>query len=279
MFKNNRRDGKRVKKLDGVHSIIPFMKPRRSNSDVYINYSFDVSNIVKYIDDIKSNNPNMTYFHIFSAAIAKLIYERPLLNRFVINKKYYDRNQVRLSFVAKEELNDESSESLSVIEIAKSDNLMSISEKIFNVVHRIRNESRTNDTDRFINKIGKLPKFFKSIIWKLITFLDNHDMLPKSLTENSIYHSSVILSNLGSIGCDAIYHNLTDFGTNSILITIGEIKKELVVLGDTLEPKYTCNFGINIDERIADGYYFVKSLKKLQEILNNPSELEKDFNV
>lgn len=279
MFKINRRDGKRVKKLDGVHSIIPFMKPRRSNSDVYINYSFDVSNIVKYIDDIKSNNPNMTYFHIFLAAIAKLIYERPLLNRFIINKKYYDRNEVSLSFVAKEELNDESSESLSVIEIAKSDNLINISEKIFNVVHRIRNESHINDTDKFVCKIGKFPKFMKSVVWKVVTFLDNHDMLPKSLTKNSIYHSSVILSNLGSIGCDAIYHNLTDFGTNSILITIGEIKKELVVLGDTLEPKYTCNFGINIDERIADGYYFVKSLKKLQEILNNPSELEKNFNV
>ena len=35
-----------------------------------------------------------------------------------------------------------------------------------------------------------------------------------------------------------------------------------------------CEFGANIDERIADGFYFVKSLKLFEYILQNPKLLE-----
>ena len=35
-----------------------------------------------------------------------------------------------------------------------------------------------------------------------------------------------------------------------------------------------CEFGINFDERVADGYYFAKSVKMLQHILDNPKMLE-----
>ena len=37
-------------------------------------------------------------------------------------------------------------------------------------------------------------------------------------------------------------------------------------------------FGFTIDERIADGYYFSKSLKMLQLFLENPELLEKPLN-
>lgn len=35
-----------------------------------------------------------------------------------------------------------------------------------------------------------------------------------------------------------------------------------------------CEFGINFDERVADGYYFAKSVKMLQYIFDNPKLLE-----
>ena len=79
---------------------------------------------------------------------------------------------------------------------------------------------------------------------------------------------------VGSIHCDGIYHNLTNFGTNSILLTIGEIKEEACVIDGKIDKRYICDFGITLDERIADGVYFAKSLNLLEYILNNPSMLE-----
>ena len=112
------------------------------------------------------------------------------------------------------------------------------------------------------------------IVVLLVRFLDNYDMLPKSLTNGSIYHSTVLLSNLGSIHSDAIYHNLTNFGTNSIVVTMGEIKETVKVIDGSIEKRYTCKFGITLDERIADGVYFAKCVNLLEYILNNPSLLE-----
>ena len=115
------------------------------------------------------------------------------------------------------------------------------------------------------------------IVW-IIKRLDNHDMLPQSLTKNSVYHSTVLLSNLGSIHCDGIYHNLTNFGTNSILFTIGEIKEEVKVIEGEIVKRYVCDFGITLDERIADGVYFAKSINLLEYILNDPKLLEGKVN-
>ena len=37
-------------------------------------------------------------------------------------------------------------------------------------------------------------------------------------------------------------------------------------------------FGINLDERIADGYYFIKSIQMLQYIFDHPEMLEEKAN-
>ena len=185
----------------------------------------------------------------------------------------YERNEVSLSFVAKTKFEDDAKELLKVIKIDKDDNVDTISEKIYGSVKKIRN-NKISHTDDFVNSLGKLPGIVMKVIVWFVKKLDRFDLLPKRLTENSIYHSSVLISNLGSIHCDGIYHNLTNFGTNSILLTIGEIKEEACVIDGKIDKRYICDFGITLDERIADGVYFAKSLNLLEYILNNPSMLE-----
>ena len=271
----NRKDAVRVKNMDGMHMIMCDIKPLRADSDVYINQKIDVTELVKYIEETKKSESDLTYFHAFSTAIAKVFYNRPLLNRFVLNKHFYDRKEVSLSFVAKVEFEDDSPEYLNVIRVDENDTLIDIKNKISGTVKKVRNNSK-NGTDDAVNVVGKLPRFLRVFVMWLLKKLDNHGLIPYSLIENDIYHSSIILSNLGSIDCNAIYHNLTDFGTNSILMTIGKIHKEQVVMEDgKVEIRDVCDFGVNVDERIADGVYFAKSIKLFEYILQNPELLEK----
>ena len=119
-------------------------------------------------------------------------------------------------------------------------------------------------------------KYFVAPIFK---WMDRHDLLPRSLNDNLIYNSTVILSNLGSIKCGAIHHNLTNFGTNSIILTIGDIHKEQVVMPNgKVEIRDIVEFGINLDERIADGVYMSKSVNLLDYIIRNPKTLEDKAN-
>jgi len=272
----NRRDGKLVKNLDGMHVLMPYLKPKRCDSDVFINQKLDVTELIKYIEKKKKENPDekITYFHIFVTAIGKVVYNRPLLNRFVVNKRYYDRNNVSISFVAKGEFTDESKEFMSTINIDKEDTFNTVREKVLNKVNKARKQD-DNSTDKAVDLVGKLPKFIRDIAMSIFIWMDKHDLLPKSLCEDNIYYSTVLVSNLGSIDCGAIYHNLTDFGTNSIVITIGDIHKEQIINKDgKTELRDMCEFGINLDERIADGFYFIKSVKVLEEIFANPELLD-----
>lgn len=265
----NRRDGKRVKDIDAMHVLMPYIKPNRCDSDVFINQKLDVTELVKYYEEMKLKDNDLTYFHLFITLIAKTIYNRPLLNRFIVNKKYYDRNDVLIAFTAKVNYEDTSKEILKVIKIDPEDNLFSIKEKTLKAVSDVRN-AKEEGTNSIMNIIGKLPSFLISLVVKVVKYMDRHDLLPKSLINDNLYYSTCIVSNLGSIKSSAIYHNLTDFGTSSILATFGEIREE--------NGRKYAGAGINIDERIADGVYFVKSVKLMQDILNNPKCLEGNVN-
>lgn len=271
----SRKDGFRVKNLHGSEQLLIDLKPMRCDSDVYIDKDLDVTELVSYVNRLKENGKDYTYFHVFMTAIAKLIYSRNKLNRFVANRHVYEHKDVVISFVAKVAFTDHSEEVMVLVPIDPDDNLDSISKKIKDKIEsiRIRKDKKTG-ANGVLDTIGALPNVIRVPLLGLFKWMDDKGILPKSLTDDNLYYSSAIITNLGSIGCGAIYHNLTNFGTCSSLTAIGEIKdKEIIIDGKKVKRK-VCDFGINFDERVADGFYLVKSVKLLQYIFDNPSLLE-----
>lgn len=264
------KNSKRIKNLKGIEQILIDLKPNRCDSDVYINQKMDLTNLVKYV----SNKDNITYFDAFTTAIAKTIYNRPKLNRYIKNRHVFEHTDIVISFVAKVSFDDKSEELMIVIKIDDSDNIYTISKKIKDKVGSIRNKTSVKvGANSAIDVLGKLPNIIRVPIIGLLKWFDKKGILPSSLVKDNLYYSSIILSNLGSIKCGAIYHNITDFGTCSSLATMGEIKLEEVFIDGKKEKRNICEFGINLDERIADGYYFAKSVKLLQYIFDNPEML------
>lgn len=125
-------------------------------------------------------------------------------------------------------------------------------------------EGKENAND-IADKAGKLPKVFRIPIVGILKWADSHGWLPKSVTEDNLYYSSAILSNIGTFQVGAIYHNLTNFGTASSVVTFGEIVEE--------NGKWMMEMGATIDERIADGFYFCKALKLIEYLFENPELL------
>lgn len=274
-----RKDAKVVKDIDGLHNILIDLKPRRCDSDVYINQKIDMTNLIKYIEKKKKENNGykITYFHAMAMAFAKLFYNKKLLNRFICDRTTYERNDVIIAFVAKIAFDDTSEEVMINIKVDENDNIYDISRKISEKVNKIRKgkENKKENTNNIVDIVGKLPKIIRVPLMGIFKFLDRKGMLPESFTKDNLYYSSVILSNLGNLKIGSIYHNLTNFGTSSFLATIGLIHKE-VVSDEKGKEKVVdiCDFGINCDERIADGYYFAKSIKLFEYIINNPELLE-----
>lgn len=277
--RGDRKDGRWIRDIDGFHFIMPYLMPNRCDSEVYIEELIDVTEMVKYIEAHNSVNKEfrLTPFHVITAAVGKIIYHRPYLNRFVAGRRLYQRNKITLAFVVKRRFNDEAEESLLVTEIREDTTLEQISRRIAGDAQTIRKEGG-NDINDLLDKLSKLPRWLMRLAMCVFRFLDFHGWMPESICRGDSNYASVLLSNLGSIKCNAVYHHLNNYGTNSIVITIGRIHKELMVDGDgNTSVRDVVAIGATADERIADGFYFARSIKLLEEVLKDPQQLEQEM--
>lgn len=268
----------RVKNVTGMAQISIDLKPNRSVSDVYINQRMDLTELAKYIEKKKKAGEGVTYFHAFLAAIGKTVYNRPKLNYFVANRHIWEHDKIVLSFVAKVSFDDHSEEMMVMIPIEKNDTIYTIGEKVSKKVESFRKKHAggvdKKGANSAIDILGKMPNLIRVPLVGFLKWTDEKGLLPASLAEDNLYYSTMIVSNLGSIGCGAIHHNITDFGNSSSLLTMGEIEDHEVIKDGKKEVRKICEWGMNFDERIADGYYFAKSAKVLQYLLSNPELLE-----
>ena len=136
----DRFDSTRIRDINGMSQILIDLKPDRCDSDVYINQKMDVTELVKYIEKKKEENPNITYFHAFVTAIGKIFYNRPKLNRYVANRHIYEHDDVVISFVAKISFDDHSEEMMIMVPINPNGDINTISKKISSKVNSLRNK-------------------------------------------------------------------------------------------------------------------------------------------
>ena len=275
--RGDRRDGVWLKDIDGFHAIMPHLMPNRCDSEVYIEETLDVTALMEYLQ--RKNTPDAPYrttpFHLLTTAVGKTIYHRPLLNRFIAGKRFYQRNKITLAFVVKRQFADEAEESLLITEVDGDTTLEQMSRRILGEARQLRREGG-NDINQLLDRLAKLPRPLMRALMCLFRFLDFHGWMPESICSGDSNYATVLLSNLGSIKCNAAYHHLNNYGTNSIVITIGKIHKEEII-GEDGRPtvKDVVSIGAAIDERIADGFYFARSIRLLEQILAHPEDLER----
>lgn len=269
-----RINSKRVK-IGGMSQLMIDLKPRRCDADVFINTPIDVTNLVDYVNKKKKKGDKITYFHAFLLALAKTIYNRPKLNRYVKNRHMYEHTNVSISFVAKVEFEDDSEEVMLIIDVAPDDNIDTISKKISDQISVLRNKKfEKKGANGVLDTLGALPNILRVPLVGTLKWMDEKGILPKGLQEDDIYFASAIVTDIGSLKSDSIYHNNTNFGTASSITAIGEIKDQVKVVDGKEKIYKACKFGINFDERVADGFYMIKAFKILEYIIENPKLLE-----
>ncbi len=274
--RGDRRDGRWLKDLDGLHLIMPFLFPNRTESEVYSLEQVDATKLVKYVEQKNKENPELktTAFHLVVAAIGKALEFRPLLNRFVAGGRMYERFEKTISFIVKRKFDDHSEESIMILKTRPDMTLDEISRRIIGDTEKLRKEDNT-DVNAMMETVGHWPRWINRFFFRLVRIADYYGLMPEAVIKGDPEYSSVLVANLGSIKCNAVYHHLNNYGTNSVVVTIGEIHKAPIadeegnlVIADVM------NLGCTLDERIADGFYFARSIKYVKYLLENPELLE-----
>ena len=273
----DRKDGVLLKNIHPMHRVMPLMYPNRCDNEAFISESIDLTNVMAYLEEKNAANPEYRYnfFQVMITAMLKTITLRPKMNRFIANQTMYLRNEVSAAFTVKKIFSDHGAEALAIIHSKGSDNIDTVHDEIFRQVSFCRSD-KLDDGMKSVDLVNKAPGFVFKILGVILRFLDRHGWVPYSLIKGDPYYSSVVLSNLGSIKLHAGYHHLTNWGTTSVFCAIGEIKKRPFYDDEGhVTMRESVDLGLTIDERLADGYYYSKTVRLLKKLLENPQLLER----
>ena len=271
---SKRADGRRIKTLLPYYKIIPYIMKERVDAQVYFEDEISVDALDDYIKRKREQGIKITHMDVVLAAIARAVIEKPRLNRFIMNRRIYARNEVSISLALVKKLSDEDYVDTTVkFKVKPEDTIFNISEQVHKVVAENKQATQSNATDKLAAFIMSFPNWVIKCIINFVIFLDNHNLLPKAVIEASPFHTSIFLTNLGSIGIDSIYHHIYNFGTTSGFLAMGG-RKERVKNYKTGETEKYMTFRFVMDERICDGYYYAKALSVFRRYILNPELLE-----
>ncbi len=274
-----RSDGKRIKSEDVMVKMTPHFMKTRNDASNQIMHPVRCEDMDAWIRE-KSEKEGIVfnYMDCVMATIVRLLAIRQRLNRFVVRGAVYQRRYITISLTFKRSLRDEGAETTIKVPFTGEETIYEVKERINSTIKKAMEED--NKTQSFIQKLAFLPNWLLRGSVNFLRFLDAVSMLPKTLIDNvSPFHTSVYVTYLKSIKCDAIFHHIYNFGTTGIFVAIGKEKLEPVVDFEELKVGKIMNLGITMDERFCDGFYFAKSLRIWNDMFHHLEDLEKPFEI
>lgn len=272
----DRYDGRRIKASDPINVITPFLMKERNDSEVFFDAEVDVTNIDEAVKEKRKQGINIGFLDYLIAILVRTVSQYPRLNRFVAGKRLYARDELRVSLVVKKEMKVESDETSIKFKFDRDNTVDEINKILRSEIEKNKGEpGKKNDTDRVIGVLNHLPRFlFSFVIWCLTT-LDYYGHMPKLIHEVSPMHTSVFVTNFGSLGADPIYHHIYNWGTTSIFLAFGNKKVQRMINKDgKMVTRKVIKMRFVADERIADGYYLAKSLQYFVSLFQHPEIVE-----
>lgn len=270
-------DGYLVSNLDPVVFMMPYIMPRRSDSEVKIDLRLDLDNIEKFIkEQRKEGIKDLTLYHVIFAVLVRAASVNPEINRFIAGSRIYQRRKVRISMVVKKELSISGKESTIFPTFETTDTLKEIVEKIQASTEEAFRDTQdaSNAFDKLVGFLYRVPPFILRGAVGLLMYLDRHGKLPKFLVDLQPFHSGFFITNVGSIGLPVVYHHLYQFGTTSIFIAIGKKEwTESVDVNGEIKRKRVLPLKFVLDSRICDGFTYSSAFRTMKKCFDRPEWL------
>ena len=270
----DRKEGRRLKTVTPMLQLMPFIMKDRSDSQNFFEDVIDISAIENYLDKKhKEGFSDMTLLHVILAAYVRVVAEKPGVNRFVVGRRIFARNNIECVMTIKKEMTIDSPDTCVKAIFDPRDNIYNVYKKFRRVVKEaLSAETSFDDTAK---TLVKLPRFLMRFFMKMLHFLDFHGKLPKALLNVSPFHGSMVVTSMGSLGIPAIYHHIYNFGTLPVFISYGKIFTADAVKRDgSRERHHFVTVKIVTDERICDGFYYASAFKLMRRYIEHPEVLE-----
>lgn len=275
--RGDRKDGWRVRSNDPLFYLIPHLMRTRLDSMVFFEERVDIEELDKFVRYQRRNSEmhNLARLIVFMAAMVRAISQYPKLNRFVCGGRIWARNSISIALTVKKEMTLEAEEAIIKPSFEPDATLYDVWRAVQTELDKVKGpEAENNDTGSVANFVAGLPQWMIRGIVGSFRRMDDRGKLPKLIRDISPFHSSVFITDIGSVGIGSVYHHLYEFGTCTVFASMGKKEKQLTLCDDgEVREKQTINLRFTVDERIGDGYYYGKALRYIVHLLKHPDLL------
>lgn len=270
-----RYDGRRVKSIDPIQCITPYLMKTRTDSMNMFEEYLPCEGMDAFIKEKRAEGFRLTYMHILIASMVRTIALRPRLNRFVMNGRIYTRPKIWVSFVVHQSLRKEDDGTTVKLRFDGTESLREICDKIDEaIIKETTAHTESNATDKLAKLVTSIPGPLIKLVVGILMWMDKHDIMPKAVIEASPFHTSFFLTNLRSLGINHVFHHVYEFGTTGLFLAMGKERRVPEVQGSSVGIGKQMGFSLVCDERFCDGLYFARSLKVFKKFMADPSLLE-----
>lgn len=268
-----RRDGKKIKVESVEYAITPHIMSERNDALNLIEVDIPAEPIQSYLNAKRKEGIKISHLAVIIAAYTRMVGQFPQVNRFIVNKNVYARNEFNVAMVVLK-AGQMDNGTMSKVNFDPEDTIFEVNEKITAYIDTNKNAESENSTDKLAKTLLSVPGLLRIGV-NVLKWMDKHGLLPRAIIDASPFHSSLTISNLASIRTNHIFHHIYNFGTTGVLITMGnsrEVPKRK--LDGEIEFEKCIPFGVVMDERICSGSYFAMAFRQFRKYLKNPELLE-----
>lgn len=272
----DRKEGRLLRSLPAFAKFVPFIMPTRNDACNQYEESFEVSDVDRRLRKLRvDGNKGIGILHFIIAAYIRGVSMLPGMNRFVVGRRIYARDNIEVVMTVKRSLAIDATETTIKVVFEPTDTIFDVYRKMNEKIDEIKTVEGNNNTEDVAEAMCKVPRFLLRFALTILRIMDYFGWLPQSLLDASPFHGSMIITDLGSLRIGPIYHHIYNFGTLPVFISFGAKRHayELDRHGNMVDRKYVdCKFVM--DERTVDGHYYAQFLQAFRYICQHPEIVE-----
>lgn len=272
----DRKEGRLLRSLPAFAKFVPFIMPTRNDACNQYEESFEVSDVDRRLRKLRvDGNKVIGILHFIIAAYIRGVSMLPGMNRFVVGRRIYARDNIEVVMTVKRSLAIDATETTIKVVFEPTDTIFDVYRKMSEKIDEIKTVEGNNNTEDVAEAMCKAPRFLLRFALTILRIMDYFGWLPQSLLDASPFHGSMIITDLGSLRIGPIYHHIYNFGTLPVFISFGAKRHayELDRHGNMVDRKYVdCKFVM--DERTVDGHYYAQFLQAFRYICQHPEIVE-----
>ena len=271
----HRPEGKRVHNMDPIVQITPYLMPMRCDAQVFLDHDLEYEPMMRYIAQKGREGVKITFLEILIASYVRGVSQVPEVNRFIMNRQYYNRKELTASFTILMDTPDGSLEENALkIFFDPSDTIYDVSARVKQAITQGRKAEDPGFAVKLAGGVLKVP-LLPNLVVGLVNLLDRYGLCPTGLLDALPFHTGAFFTNMASIGMTRVYHHIYNFGNTSLFFSLGTPRRGYTVNAKG-EPVRTVTLpiGVTADERVCGGAMYARLFAVMKQCLKHPELLE-----